>query len=252
MKKNILILAAVFVAGTVMSQDLTSKKGEMYLPEAGDYAIGIDATPILNYFGNMFSDAGNAAPTFGFNPGDGTAIYGKMFTDAQNAYRGSVRVGFGSTTVTTPSLTNDDEDETKISNSNITLGVGKEMRRGNTRLQGVYGAQALITFSGGETTTTDFGGDIADGGIVSTEVKTGSAFGLNIGVFGGVEYFFAPKMSVAGEYTWGIGFGSQGAAEETIEIQGADDISVEGGSGSSFGIDTGVVGSANLRMMFHF
>ncbi|MCB0380481.1 MAG: hypothetical protein KDD24_04440 [Flavobacteriales bacterium] len=56
MKKRLLFVAAIFAATATFAQDgLTSKKGEAYLPEAGDWAIGIDANPFLNYAGNLFN-----------------------------------------------------------------------------------------------------------------------------------------------------------------------------------------------------
>ena len=45
MKKTIVLVALAFGSISVSSQDLTSKKGEPILPEAGDWGIGIDATP---------------------------------------------------------------------------------------------------------------------------------------------------------------------------------------------------------------
>ena len=55
MKKTALALALAFGISGAFAQDLTSKKGEPYLPEAGDWSIGIDANPLLNYMGNLFS-----------------------------------------------------------------------------------------------------------------------------------------------------------------------------------------------------
>ncbi|MEJ6680882.1 MAG: hypothetical protein QNL21_02200, partial [Flavobacteriales bacterium] len=59
-----------------------SKKGESMLPEAGDYAIGFDAAPFLNYVGN-FLNSGATSPTADFMTGYDAAITGKYFKDAQ-------------------------------------------------------------------------------------------------------------------------------------------------------------------------
>jgi hypothetical protein len=54
MKKSILAVAVLLGASATFAQDLTSKKGENYLPEAGDWAISIDGTiPLLKQF-NIF------------------------------------------------------------------------------------------------------------------------------------------------------------------------------------------------------
>jgi len=54
MKKSIALVAMAFGVTSAFAQDLTSKKGEPFLPEAGDYAISIDANPFLNYLGTFF------------------------------------------------------------------------------------------------------------------------------------------------------------------------------------------------------
>ena len=45
MKKSIALVAMAFGVSSAFAQDLTSKKGEPILPEAGDWSIGIDAAP---------------------------------------------------------------------------------------------------------------------------------------------------------------------------------------------------------------
>ena len=56
MKKSLLIATAVLTGSIGFGQELTSKKGFPILPETGDYSIGIDATPFLQYFGQIFSN----------------------------------------------------------------------------------------------------------------------------------------------------------------------------------------------------
>ncbi|NND94389.1 MAG: hypothetical protein HKN45_05945 [Flavobacteriales bacterium] len=267
MKRNILILAAIFAVSIVSAQDLTSKKGEPMLPEGGEYALGADATPFLNYFGNFIGGNGlNAAPVFAPHPlasgGTGPlgfAIYGKKFIDAQNAYRATVRLGITSATTRTfvPDLDSGAdpgdvvEDKATTSTTGVTIGLGKEMRRGNTRLQGVYGAAAQLSFAS-MNTSFEYGNDIEDMGSALIEMKTGSTFTFGVGVFGGVEYFFVPKMSIAGEYGWGLAFTSTGDGETTTEVDGGDDVVTQTGGSSTFILDTAALDSFNLRVMFHF
>lgn len=162
MKKSVLLLAAAFGVSGAFAQDLTSKKGEPFLPEAGDWSIGIDATPFLNYAGNMLSSAGNTAPSWNHLNANNTII-GKMFKDEKTAYRGILRIGMNSNTWTAetakptastttapvfPAKSEVVEDKLKASSSFIGLGAGIEMRRGKTRLQGYYGGDAMIWSSG--------------------------------------------------------------------------------------------------------
>ena len=82
-------------------------------------------------------------------------LYGKMFVDANKAYRGVVNIGLGSNTLTT--LETDAkmlENKAKSGNFNVAVGGGIEMRRGAGRLQGVYGPMAMISFGSSSTENT--------------------------------------------------------------------------------------------------
>jgi len=165
MKNKSLLIATVFAASavTVNAQDLTSKKGETILPEAGDWAISFDATPFLNYAGQLLSNAGASAPTAGYTNGYPWSIKGKMFKDAQTAYRAGIRLGFGSNkwandvtaahdlTATPPAYPSEPttvEDTYKSGWNGVVLSAGIEKRRGKTRLQGYYGGEFLFGMTG--------------------------------------------------------------------------------------------------------
>jgi len=189
MKKKVLLIATVFAASTTFAQDLTSKKGETILPEAEDWAISFDATPFLNYFGQMLSNAGATAPTAGYTNGYPWAIKGKMFKDEKTAYRAGLRLGFGSnswanevgqaqaSTVTPAVYPNMDpmvEDTYKAGYNGIVLTGGLEMRRGKTRLQGYYGGELLIGMSGNKNTYTY--GNALTAGAPDPTVTAGAGF----------------------------------------------------------------------------
>lgn len=259
MKKRVLLIAAIFMAGATFAQDqMTSKKGTPILPEAGDYALGFDAANLTGYFGNLMN--GSAANNIGsLNLQNALTIYGKKFIAADKAYRGSLRIGFGSVkgTAIVPDLApgaaagSTVENDSTTSNFNITIGGGIEMRRGKGRLQGVYGPMAMISFGTGPNVSYDYGNAIANaGGPRVTENKVGSNFGLAVGGFAGVEYFFAPKMSIGGEIMWTIAFNSVGTGETTTEANGVPDVKAETGGNSSFTVDTRPMG--NLTINFHF
>jgi hypothetical protein len=244
MKKTILIVAAM-LAAVVASAQMTSKKGNAILPESGDWSIGVDATSTLEYFGNLMNGS-NDAPSFGFTSGQ--TITGKMMKDANTAYRVRARVGFNSNTDNAYDTGIDDGSgstfvvEQKTSDINVDLGVGIQKYRGKGRLQGIYGAEATIMFSSGSESW--------DSETLSAEVTGGGSFGLGVRGFIGAEYFFAPKMSLGGEFGWGLGISS--TSETTTEVTVAGTTSkTTGGGGSSFGIDTDNVGGAiNLNLYF--
>jgi len=250
MKKTILFVAALALgASSAFAQDLTSKKGEPFLPEAGDWSIGIEATPFLNYIGNFIGGNGlNGAPTWNFLNGN-NLITGKMYTSETMAYRGMLRIGMSSSksigivadnSVTSapvfPAAPKTVQDEAKMGSHFIGLGGGIEMRRGKTRLQGFYGGDLLFWMSGSKSkytygnaysstnpapTTTNFGTNVAPaysiwGGRVQEE-KAGSQMGIGVRGFIGCEYFIVPKISIGAEFGWGIGFQMTGEGTATVE-----------------------------------
>jgi len=304
MKKTILVLAVTFIMSSAFAQDLTSKKGEPFLPEADDWAVSIEATPLLQYMGNLLNgNTSNGAPTWNFLNSNQTII-GKMFKDEKTAYRASLRIGkqghtyhnnvakdFSTATFPTIEVV---DDQLKMGSTTVGLGGGLEMRRGKTRLQGYYGGDLLIwlqsykatmeygnlmspTNTASTTTTptsTDWGtldwvnmtpgvitsGPAGPGGRM-TEWKSGSVFGFGVRGFIGAEYFIFPKISIGGEFGWGIGFTSNGGSTSTTQMVGGTgpsvaDVVIEGGKDSHFVIDVDQnafgTGSAALRLNLHF
>ena len=289
MKKSFLAVAVILGTSTLFAQDLTSKKGEAYLPEAGDYAIGIDAAPFLTYFGNFIGGNGlNTAPTWNFLTTN-QVITGKYFKEDDLAYRVGIRLGFGSTKGSAmigqdlaaapvyPALPLEVEDSWKSGGSNIGLTGGLEWRRGKGRLQGFYGAELGVAFGTSKTKyeygnamaitgagTTNFGSNITTDTYGNpariNEAKGGSTVAFGLRAFIGAEYFVLPKLSLGGEFGWGVGLASVGANSTTLESTDGATVgsqTIEGTKSSSFGLDTDInntlFGSAaSLRIAFHF
>lgn len=277
MKKQVLFSAAMVAAigASAQTGEITSNRGENWLSQSGDWGLTIDATPFLNYAGNLLNGSlNNNAPAFNFN-NQMLAIQGKKLIDANTAYRGMVRIGFGNQKTTDfeeqnplptppPTFPNPNpqvENVTKDSNFDLVLGGGIEKRKGSTRVVGVYGAMAYVSL-GTSKRTREFGNALSNDNPDQRdiEVKNGSTFGLGLMAFGGVEWFCAPKVSLSGEYTWGLAMTSQGYSETTTEYwvpnqTGGGTVTAiteeTGPKTSSFGIDTGVTG-ARLGLNFYF
>lgn len=265
MKKLILTVALASAAAFVSAQDMMSKRGTPILPESGDWSLGFDAAPLLNYFGNLFDQTGNNSATARYQ--ENMTLVGKMMKDENTALRVKVRLGISS--AKTENLVDQDGstsnppatvvDTRKISGNNITLGAGLQKYRGKGRLKGFYGAEAAIMLGGGKTTyeygnpfsttymtpesTTDWNtGASAAVGSRNTEVKNGSMFGIAIRGFIGVEYFFAPKLSIGAEYGWGFALSSFGEGETTNEAwnatsNGVTTTTTATGKSSNFSLD---------------
>lgn len=290
MKKSILAVAVVLGASATFAQDLTSKKGEDFLPASGDWAVSIDATPFLNYAGNLIGGNGaNVSPTWNYLVGD-QRIVGKYFAADDMAYRAGLRIGMSSnsgnamvnddavtTAPTYPALPAMKEDSYKMSATAIGLSGGLEWRRGFGRLQGFYGGElgimlasskATYTYGNAGTTTgastTDFGTNITTDTYGNaariTEAKGGSMFGLGLRGFIGAEYFVLPRIAVGGEFGWGLAFISNGASSTSLESTDGTSVgtqTIEGTKTSGFSLDTDGLNSvfgpaASLRMTFHF
>lgn len=242
MKKIILTAAAVFAFSFANAQDLKSKKGENYLPEAGEWAISFNATGVFNYVGNSFNGSlANTAPTVA--NATPNSFVGKKFIDAKSAYRVVANLGFGSNNLTLGDVDGNgtaDFPTYKASTFNLNVGLGKEWRRGSTRLQGFYGADALIGFSSTKWTETNnaAGNDKFDAGT-----------SINLGVTGfiGAEYFIFPKIAIGAQYNYGLQIVSNGASKYTPS--GAPEVEV---SKSSTDFSLGNVTSASMNLTLHF
>ncbi len=285
MKKLTFLLSVMFFVTLLNAQEeLKNKQGVPILPAAGDYVIGIDATPIFNFFGNLIKINSVAAfndPSSWNFVDNNNAIFAKYYLDAQTAFRANVRIGLTSTTdkifvqqdgQTDPLVTV--EDKAKYANTNIILGVGMEKRRGISRLQGFYGAEAQILFAGSSKnftygnafsssnttpTMTDF--DPADPNVLSpssriTKFSSGKTIGIGLRAFAGVEYFIAPKFSVGGEFGWGLSLLTQGNGKVSTESwdflnNTTKQVEQKIAGGGFMGFDTDNFGG-NIYMLFHF
>lgn len=239
MKKIILLmLACTSVGSFVQAQETTEtpeKPIKIYTPESGDLGLSVDIlSPVMNYVGNMFNNnTNNTFPTSFSSPdfaGTGNvAIIGKYFVYDDFAIRGGISIN--SNVATTYSNVRDDadfaadptsvklvKDQRIVTNNDMFFLLGAEIRRGNNRLQGFYGVQAICGYkdqrteyaygnaitrinnapSQGFATAPDdnVGGNSR---LIKSNTSQGKDFLLGIGGFVGVEYFILPKVAIGGE-----------------------------------------------------
>lgn len=290
--KKVFIAAALLATSffSVNAQDETpvakgpilSKRGYPILPEAGDYSLSIGASGALGYFGNLFHnspDNNNGNSVFSYPNQLGQTIMLRKFIDANTAYRAIVGINLASHS--TKNLVNQDgvttppnavpatvSDKRTTTSTLINIGAGLEKRRGTGRVQGVYGAQAVISYLGGGKTSYSYGNAFSptiteptstsdfdlhtsspsDSRIILS--KQGSTFGLAVQAFGGVEYFIAPKISLGGEFSWGPSFTVSGQGKTETETVNGKKATATGG-GSSIALGTGNMGGT-LRLNFFF
>ena len=255
MKKIFLFCASVALVGTMNAQ-LTNKKGAQILPETGDWAISVKADPFIAFATNLVTGFAGAADgsSVAFNQyqEDQTLVF-KKFTSNTTADRFIVNFGHTSNTSIAAVAELDDnglaiadqfvDNKSRVRTSHIGLGYGKEFRKGAGRLQGYYGADAMLFLQGGSTTNT-YGNDITRTQESARLLKSKAGLTLGLGARGflGAEYFFAPKMSLGAEFGYGLSVYSQGAGKSNTETWNATDGAGEtetDGTSSSMGFSMG-------------
>ncbi|GHT54293.1 hypothetical protein AGMMS49982_18740 [Bacteroidia bacterium] len=255
-----------------------------HTPQAGDIAFGIDASPIFTYLGNALNGATwNEAPSFGSNA---FGIYGKYFIANSLAIRAKLNLKFRtdeykqtvpdeSALGVNPNATT--VDTKSVSESDITLHLGYEWRRGSNRLQGFYGAELLLGYNGGTHTTYDYGNKmnylnqnpattrfvddetitIDKVGSRVLETKSGTAFNAGLGAFVGVEYFLMSQISIGGEVSIGFSCLFRGQGENTSEQMLNDEYyksteRARSGTDKAYSIGLATTPSGNISIMFYF
>ena len=272
MKKLLLSIITVLFVGFCFAQEPeTPKTDKIYLPVAGEYAIGINPTPIINTVGNLIkiNSAIPFASTAGFNSPDAANIYGKYFDSDKSAIRVRFRVGM--TSYTEKQLVVDDvelladattdlkvQDKNSVSQTNVMIALGREKRIGDKRIQGLYGVEGIFFFQGNKTKTS-YGNEFASTITTPTSYdftigaagpagartllnKNGSTLGIGARGFFGVEYFIMPKISLGGEFgvvafTSMTGKGKVKTERWNGTTNKVEEIEVETGGESAFGID---------------
>lgn len=227
--------------------ELLSKNGHQILPKKGDWSLGINATSFLQYIGNAANaEAFNSAPGFNqVNKNLPTAtIWGKYFIADDLAWRGGADIFADADRdrfrVDDDASTNPDDAVFDVRDQNrfgVTLSLGLEKRKGKSRVQGVYGADAYVHYTTNNTTKVQYGNAITASnqaptnagignptgvptpalGFRLTEANLGNDVEIGLRGFVGVEYFFAPKMSLGGEFYWGLSYTSTGETSVTYE-----------------------------------
>jgi len=258
----------------------SNKRGIYLLPEYGDFALGIDATPFLDYLGGLLSSSGRYAPQI-----DQTTIYGKYFLDDNHAIR--VKLNLQMRNRAEKGVTTDDYEVSKnplnpdakvvdihhISNFGVDLRLGYELRRGKGRVQGFYGGEVALGLKTGkekfdwanpmtevnQAPSASFGYNKQ--AVRPTEIHPGKTFSVGLGGFVGVEYFFAPQMSLGCELSLAFMLRMTEQSETTTERWNTSINKVESRTSRddygdwtarNMNFSTSPVSGGKIYIMFHF
>ncbi|HEX6983627.1 MAG TPA: hypothetical protein VF181_12780 [Balneolaceae bacterium] len=285
MKKTLLLLIFVLSVSNVFAQQIEQNRGEppvkqnkIILPETGDFALGFDAVPFLEYLGNVFNGTQNNSIGADFL-GNRQQIFAKYFLSEDMAIRGRLRLEQDMITnrnrvlldnQTFPQQNIEVTDEWTNYSTFVRVGGGIEFRRGTGRLVGVFGGELSFLY---QTSSAEYGygnsitelnqspsstfGRFINGRFERiVEQKSNKQMGAGLNAFAGVEYFIAPKLSVGAEFTLGLDFIKAYREQSTYEYWNSTTESVEtikfvseGGNDLSF--YTGNYGGS-INLMFYF
>ncbi len=238
MKKTVWMLSALLLCGSVaMAQEEVTEEvvetqevkleGNAFHPKAGDIGVGIDATPVLYYVGNMFN--GNTGNSLMLN--EDWSFQLRYFLTDNSAVRAHFTFPLGTRNVEQRNHVVDQvaayenptnaaflkvEDCLVTRRNNYMLRLGYEQFRGKNRLRGFYGGDVLYGFST-HTDTYSWGNKMNAGNPkpISTkdfdsntteakEVRTlyqdhGVSHTFGLDAFTGVEYYFMKNACIGFE-----------------------------------------------------
>lgn len=244
MKKVLAISLGLLLGGVSIAQSndqIQNKKGVDIMPVKGEYAIGagIAMSTFTGYFGDMFNNNTNnnlGSSLYRSNGLGGTMLFGKYMISDNNAIRASFyNDGYDNkdTYEVYDDRSNDPDtmviDTRRQNYSYSAIGLGYEFRRGKTRLRGIYGGDAIISWSGGYSDNYTYGNSMSITNMAPTTqwgsqaMRTisdvnGSSFGLGVRGFVGLEYFVAPKICIGTEFGWSINWVKSGKSVLTEEF----------------------------------
>ena len=220
-------------ASIAVAQESDDKR---YVPEVGDFAIGIDVKPIFNYMGNLFNGTtDNEIEEIGGQPvaGDNddfaiddiapdVSIMGKYMLTDNWALRANI--GIMMRTNTDRAYVKDDLafinnplSEAKLidsrtqSRNGFSAMLGAEYHKGTRRVQGIFGFGLLVGCNKQKTAynyanalteinqhpTSYWGVNQGNNRVLSTKTESNLFFGVSGSV--GVEWFMAPKIALGAE-----------------------------------------------------
>lgn len=235
MKKTIIALVSfmlVQIMAIAQVDNQASQPKKSYLPEAGDFAVGLDARPFLHYFGNMFNGTTNNNINFANNN-----IFLKYFIMDEAAVRLSFNIDNVDKIITNRYVPDDNArindplsrqeviDRQIQTSERYTVRAGYQHYLGEERLRGFVGGDLGYTaerthlnyeygnvmneVNPNPTTANFMGGEVPFFNPMQrhTEIRTNITNLFFVSAFTGVEYFVIPMLSLGLEV--GLQYGQE-------------------------------------------
>ncbi len=169
LRKLVVAASLAVICLPAVARERDGAKSEFSLPKAGDFSIGIDVTPVLNYIGNAFNGTENQS--IGDLVGTPLTIseYSSLTTPSVSLLgrymlkdNVAVRANFGLIVDQSSEITYVADDEAVASNSfseaevtdtksvttsGASIALGLEYRVGKGRIQGVFSGNLVYMYS---------------------------------------------------------------------------------------------------------
>lgn len=284
--KKIRIAFTLLILSIVSTQAQTAS--EEYLPKAGNFALGVDATPIFNYIGNMFNGTNTTPGNTNTLDLSSSAIYGKYYLSDQTAIRATLAItgihhkdeayARDDAAFYANPLSNKEVVDTRTSlNNDYFTSIALQKFIGDARLRGFVGAQILYGYQS-ITDKYSYANPMTElnptPSIAVTlsnytpanerqlEVRTMNASRIGAGLIAGFEYFILPRICIGGEVSLNAIFRSNGQLYSKFEtvvndkVVAADKTTSPGGN--EFAVETfrftpnGYTEQLGFYVMFHF
>ena len=236
MKKLFTLLVAVAIvsiSASAQEVNFKSKRGENILPEKGDWAIGFNADGLFRVIANAFKDESDSKD-MDFTSNYVGKFVGKKFCTDKKAIRYIANLAVS----TAKSNTGKDSSKTETS-FELQVGLGKEWRRGKTRLQGFYGIDGLVGVHSSNTKVVN--------SFDVTKYKHPLGFNVSALGFIGAEFFVFPKLSFGAQYQYGVSLAV--TAKDKTTYNGTN---VTNNASGSTSFSLGGVGVASMTVTAHF
>lgn len=222
--KKFLFIAFAVIALAANAQSEEGKTKKQFETKAGQYAVSVNATPVLNYVGNIFNgETNNSLSNFSFINGFG--IYGKKYLTDDKAIRAGLNLSLSSMKSNVANIDSVAEgalESTRVSDNSIGIYGGLEYRKGTGRFQSFYGPMAMINF-GAEKTKYNYNGTPS----TYSSLYTGSqkTFEIGAGGFVGFEFFVTNNITLGTEAAVSLNYAYTSATK--AKIQTGDDSTLE-------------------------
>jgi len=230
---------------TAFSQTSVTDKTEVkkgYLPKAGNFGIGTEASPVFDYIGNLLSNAGTNTLDLSI-----PSVYLKYYVTDMSAVRAILKVNTGTTKssdyiqddaaiLANPLSNAQVTDIVTAKNNDIGISLAWQRFIGKNRLRGFCGVQILSTYNS-LSNVYSYGNpmsalnpiptSMAGSYFTSTERllenKVYNIFKWGAGGIAGFEYYVLPQLCFGGEVSLNFIYSKFGQTySKTETIMGAN------------------------------